>query len=145
MRAAGAAFQNPTTPTPGAGFSHKGPVKATTVMIQGSSTGKEAINGALRQPGVASPYSIEKRVADIAGMLQLRAPAKEPPGAISAASTAGFFTGQVQKASSSTFYPKNQLSQDKLRDESNDLKRAADSFKAATVAKMLSAEPSLVR
>lgn len=78
-------------------------------------------------------------------MLQLRAPAKEPPGAISAASTAGFFTGQVQKASSSTFYPKNQLSQDKLRDESNDLKRAADSFKAATVAKMLSAEPNLVR
>lgn len=64
----GARFQNAATPN-GARFGQNGPVKATTVMLQGTNQGADGSSFSQGKPIVNSPYAIEKRVAEIAGIL----------------------------------------------------------------------------
>lgn len=145
------------TPNNASRFAQHGPVKATTVMLQGvaSVTDSAAAQG---KPGMTSPFVVEKKVADIAGILQMRAPMKDaqqsqaamknrqPPGT--------FFTTQAAgkvAATTSTFYaPKygsqQASSQEKFKEEMTpDYKKLSESFRASTTPKMLPVEPSLVR
>lgn len=63
---------------------------------------------------------------------------KEATGALKGKSTSGgFFTGQGAKASSNTFYPKNQASQEKLSDDTPDYKKITETFRTIATPKML--------
>ena len=99
------------TPNNASRFAQNGPVKATTVMLQGVASVTDSTAVAQGKPGMTSPFVVEKKVADIAGILQMRAPMKDaqqsqaamknrqPPGT--------FFTTQAAgkvAATTSTFY-----------------------------------------
>lgn len=65
------------TPNNGSRFGQNGPVKATTVMLQGVASVTDSSTLAQGKPGISSPFVVEKKVADIAGILQMRAPMKD--------------------------------------------------------------------
>ena len=65
------------TPSNGARFAQNGPVKATTMMFQGVASVTDKSSMPQGKLGASSPFTVEKKVADIAGLLQMRAPTKD--------------------------------------------------------------------
>lgn len=90
----GTRLHNATTPNSGARFAQNAPIKATAVMLPGGGAGSDGAALCQGKAGVGSPLTIEKRVADIAGILQMKAPMKEPAGPFKVMPAAGgFLTG----------------------------------------------------